>query len=79
VSPKCVCEVSAQNTPQIMYYNNVGKVSVHVSLNANELPTFQKRAEPLQLVPRILCQKLTTLLLIWINQQQKNRKSLTTL
>ncbi len=47
VSPECVCEVSAQNTPQIIYYSlsnlplfgceQKQAVFVCVPLNANEL------------------------------------------
>ncbi len=45
VSPECVCEVSVQNTPQIMHYIilkmpifNVSRNSFHACLlNANEL------------------------------------------
>jgi len=47
VSPECICEVSAQNTPQLIYYNNLKMsflglfknelFSVHTTLNANEL------------------------------------------
>ncbi len=59
----CVCEVSAQNTPQIIYYIILNmpilsvsrNIFVPVSLNANELlmvpPPFQNRAAPFQLVP----------------------------
>ncbi len=45
VSPGSVCDVSAQNTPQILYHfenayiewKQKQAVFVHVSLNANEL------------------------------------------
>ncbi len=62
--PECVCEVSAQNTPQIIYYiilkmpilsgSRNTLIFVPVSLNPNELllpPSFQNRAAPFQLVP----------------------------
>ncbi len=49
-------------------WNQKLAVFVHVSLNANELllPAlfFQNRAVPLQLIPQILCQKNTCLVLI---------------
>ncbi len=64
MSPECVCEVSAQNTPHIIYYiilkmpilsgSRNTQIVVPVSLNPNELllpPPFQNRAAPFQLVP----------------------------
>ncbi len=69
VSPECVCEVSAQNTPQIIYYF-ILKMPILRSrtrcfcaclfkckLAAAPRPLFQNRAVPLQLVPQIFCQK----------------------
>ncbi len=64
MSPECVCEVLAQNTPHIIYHIILKKpilsgsrnalIFVPVSLNPNELltpPPFQNRAAPFQLVP----------------------------
>ncbi len=62
--PQNVSEVSAQNSPQIIYYiilkmpifsgSRNTLISVPVSLNSNELllpPPFQNRAVPFQLIP----------------------------
>ncbi len=62
--PQNVSEVSAQNTPRIIYYiilklailsgSRNTWIFVPASLNPNELllpPTFQNRAAPFQLVP----------------------------
>jgi len=47
VSPQCICEVSARNTPQLISYNHLKKsflgpvlkraVLVYTTLNSNEL------------------------------------------
>ncbi len=47
MSPECVCEISAQNTPQIIYYKQLENVIFgvclkksfleYMALNANEL------------------------------------------
>ncbi len=50
-----VCEVSSQNTPQIIYFEWKQKhaVFVHASLNVNELLLSAPRTVPLQPVPQI--------------------------
>ncbi len=63
VSAECVCKVSAQNTPQIIYYiilkmailsgSRNTQIFVPVSLTPKELllpPLFQNRAAPFQLI-----------------------------
>ncbi len=55
MSPECICEVSAQNTPQINFYSLLKLPFLgyepkradfeYVALNANELLRPEKRAE----------------------------------
>ncbi len=48
MSPERICEILAQNTPQIHFYNLLKLPLLgyeHVALNANELLLPEKRAE----------------------------------
>ena len=69
MSPECVCEVLAQNTPQIFLYSMLKlslfedeqkrTIFVSVPLNANELLLPAQRAELQQLVSFYLTQTCT--------------------